>query len=334
MTAPTVELELSAWLRARGEATAPPVIGRRIGTGQSNLAYLLSDDEEREWVLRHPPPGSAVHNVEREARILRGLAESPIPVPRIVGVGSDEAGIEGPFLVMRREAGAPLEAEGDAARLSAGDCARLAGDVVRILADLHALDPDEVGLGDLGPLDGYLDRQIRRTARNWDSWGAGSPADPAWRHCLRAFEAGMPSPQRTAIVHGDYRLSNLLVADGRVGAVLDWELCTLGDPLVDLAWLADDWRSSDEPGIAIPCPTRAGGFLGRQEIIEDYARRSRLDVGEIDRYRAFTHWKAATLLQGVLIRRRSGAMGKHGSLDLNDLERSIAALLDETTTLT
>lgn len=130
------------------------------------------------------------------------------------------------------------------------------------------------------------------------------------------------------ITHGDYRLSNLLVRDGRITAVLDWELCTLGDPLADLTWLLDDWRSPQEPAIVIPRPTRAGGFAARSEIVDAYAARTGLDVGDLDHYCAFTHWKAATLLQGVLVRRRSGSMGEHGALDLHSLQDSVEHLLD------
>lgn len=334
MTAPIVATELRAWLVEHGEAAIPPVSCRRIGTGQSNLTFLLTDAAGRQWVLRRPPRGSATHNVEREARILRALATSSVPVPTVVGCGVDEAGVEGPFFVMHRSPGAPLASEDDATALPAADRASLAHEVVSVLADLHAVEPAEVGLGDLGVSAGYLERQIRRNARSWEAWGVNSPADVAWRACRQSFERGVPRSQRTVIAHGDYRLSNLLVDAGRVSAVLDWELCTLGDPLADLAWLVDDWRSPDEPGIAVPSPTRAGGFSCREEIVADYARRSGLDVGELNRYRAFTHWKAATLLQGVLVRRRSGALGAHGSLSLTDLENTIAALLDEAITLT
>ena len=325
---------LAGWLENRGQPVSPPLTARRVGAGQSNLTFLLRDEVGREWVLRRPPSGSSAHDVGREARILSALADTPVPVPSVVGAGSDAAGIDGPFFVMHRSPGAPLEAEDDVAALSAQDRRDLAAEVVSVLAALHSVRPAEVGLDDLGPHEGYLDRQIRRTVRNWAAWGEDSPADPAWRACLRSLEVGMPRTQRTVIVHGDYRLSNLLIERGHVTAVLDWELCTLGDPLADLAWLIDDWRSPDDPAITMPSPTRAGGFPDRDTVVGDYGRRSGMDVSELDRYRAFTHWKAATLLQGVLIRRRGGGLGDHGALDLADLEHSISYLLNHALTLT
>lgn len=112
-------------------------------------------------------------------------------------------------------------------------------------------------------------------------------------------------------------------------AVLDWELATLGDPLADLAWLLDDWRGPAEPRITIPSPTQAGGFPDRADLVSAYCAASGLDASRIGYYRAFTHWRAATLLQGALLRRRSGAMGGHGTLDLAELDGTIGFLLDE-----
>jgi aminoglycoside phosphotransferase (APT) family kinase protein len=127
-------------------------------------------------------------------------------------------------------------------------------------------------------------------------------------------------------MHGDFRLSNLLVHDGQITAVLDWELCTVGDPLADLAWLLDDWRSPDEPAISMPSPTRAGGFPSRAELIETYRDETGFLLDRLGYYRGFTQWRAASLLQGVLTRRRLGVMGTHGAMDLELLDDSIAVL--------
>jgi aminoglycoside phosphotransferase (APT) family kinase protein len=128
-------------------------------------------------------------------------------------------------------------------------------------------------------------------------------------------------------VHGDFRLSNLLIQQSRISAVLDWELCALGDPLADLAWLLDDWRQPSDESISMPSPTRVGGFGDRCEIIEEYRRATGFNVDRITYYRGFTQWRAATLLQGVATRRRSGSLGAHGQLDLDLLDDSIATLL-------
>ncbi|GAA5129571.1 phosphotransferase family protein [Haloechinothrix salitolerans] len=333
MTASTAcDGKLAKWLGDRVPALAPPLRSRRIGAGQSNVTVLLTDAAGTEWILRRPPladGGSAAHGVHREARILHALAGTAVPVPEVVATGVDEAGIDGPFAVMARARGIPLAEEHDATALTASERMWLATDVVAVLAELHALNPDEIGLADLGSRDNYVARQIRRMVRNWRTWGEDSAADPAWRACRARLEANVPEQHDVVLAHGDFRLANLLVAEGRVTAVLDWELCTLGDPLADLAWLVDDWRAPDEPAIAMPSPTRAGGFADRTELIADYVTRTGRDVGSLDYYRAFTHWKAATLLQGVLLRRRAGELGEHGAPDLTELERTIRYLLDE-----
>ncbi|MFC5995001.1 phosphotransferase family protein [Pseudonocardia hispaniensis] len=329
-TGPEAEEALAGWLAGHVERLAAPLRIDRLGAGQSNITSVVTDAEGRQWILRCPPPGApaGAHDVHREVRILRALAGTSVPVPVVVAAGADAAGIGGAFCVMERVRGVALADERDAGALSPQERGRLSVETVEVLARIHDLDPDSVGLGNLGRRDGYLDRQIDRTRRNWEAWGGGSAAAGAWRECLRRLTGAVPRQQRVVIAHGDYRLSNLLVEDGGITAVLDWELCTLGDPLADLAWLVDDWRSPGDPAITMPSPTRVGGFASRERLIADYAARTGLDVGGLGYYRAFTHWKAATLLQGVLLRRRSGSLGDHGALDLIDLEHTIAYLLD------
>ncbi|SNR82446.1 Predicted kinase, aminoglycoside phosphotransferase (APT) family [Haloechinothrix alba] len=324
--------QLAAWLGARVPALTAPVVSYRIGSGQSNLTFLLRDAESREWVLRRPPRSDedgGEHGVLREARILRALATTAVPVPAVVATGAGEAGIDGPFAVTERAPGAVLSDERDAARLPVSERAELGTNVIATLAALHETDPGTVGLAELAPHDGYVARQIRRMSRNWRDWGWHSDADGLWRRCLDRLENRAPRPQRVTLVHGDYRLANVLVDRGRITAVLDWELCTLGDPIADLAWLVDDWRAPEDPAIAVPSPTRAGGFAHRADIVAEYAGRTGLDADALDYYRAFTHWKAATLLQGVLVRRRSGELGEHGAPDLVTLEDTIRYLLHE-----
>lgn len=132
-------------------------------------------------------------------------------------------------------------------------------------------------------------------------------------------------------MHGDYRLSNLLICDGRIGAVLDWELCTVGDPLADLAWLLDDWRPVEEAAIVMPSPTRAGGFPDRDEMVAVYREVTGYQVDDLDYYRAFSQWRAASLLEGVRTRRLAGAMGSHAAVDPEELEDSIGVLLASAT---
>lgn len=322
--------EVASWLQSRGEPVSGQVTIRRVGFGQSNITTTVTDEAGHEWVLREPPPGSraqSTHDVEREARIMAGLSATAVPVPRVVGVGQTAWGA--PFFVMERVTGAPLEHEDDAAVLDPDQRRELGLRVIRILARLHTIDPGEVGLAQLGPSTPYLPRQIRRVSSIWERVGAGTARDHAWQRVRAELLASLPEPANgTVLVHGDYRLSNLLVARSDVTAVLDWELSTLGDPLADLAWLLDDWRSPDEPAISMPTPTRAGGFPSRSEMIDTYRAETGFAVDHIDYYRGFTQWRAASLLQGVLVRRKSGVLGTHGDLDLQALDTTIAGLLD------
>jgi aminoglycoside phosphotransferase (APT) family kinase protein len=321
---------VSAWLRSHGERVVGDVTIARVGFGQSNITTIITAADGGEWVLREPPPGGhaqSAHDVAREARIVSNLADSGIPVPRVIGSGTTPGGAG--FFVMERVSGSPLESEDDAAELSTQQRRELGLQVIRTLARLHTLDPAAVGLSDLGrPTPApYLERQIRRMSATWDRVGLATGHDAVWHEVRTRLGDGLPAPAATVIMHGDFRLSNLLVQSSHITAVLDWELCTLGDPLADLAWLLDDWRQPNDDAISMPSPTRVGGFPDRPAMIDEYRRLTGFSVDRIAYYRGFTQWRAATLLQGVAARRRSGVLGTHGQLDLNLLDHSIATLL-------
>lgn len=313
---------VSAWLAERGETVSGTVEARRVGIGQSNITSIVTDSDGREWVLREPPPGTKpgrAHDVTREAGIIAALADSGVPVPRVVGIGAD-------FFVMERMAGAPLESEDDARAIDPGCRHELGLQVIATLARLHQLAPHTVGL-DVPPTP-YVERQIRRVGDAWLRVGSGCAHDAAWQAVRARLVERVPNEHGpTVVMHGDFRLSNLLVDDGRITAVLDWELCTIGDAMVDLAWLLDDWRSPDEPAISMPSPTRAGGFPTRGQLIDVYCHETGFSVDRLGYYGGFTQWRAASLLQGVLTRRRTGVMGTHGAIDLDHLDDSIATLL-------
>ncbi|MBI3213398.1 MAG: phosphotransferase family protein [Mycobacterium sp.] len=326
---------VEAWLREHGEPVVGEVSIARVGFGQSNITTVVRAQDGREWVLREPPPGDhaqSAHDVAREAHIVHSLANSGIPVPRVIGTGETPAGSG--FFVMERVAGSALESESDAAALDVGQRRELGLEVVETLARLHALDPAAVGLSDLAQPSStpYVGRQIRRLTAAWERVGLHTPRHRLWDSVRSRLAAALPVGEATVLIHGDFRLSNLLVREARITAVLDWELCTLGDPLADLAWLLDDWRQPGDEVISMPSPTRAGGFPERSELIEVYCRLTGTDAGRISYYRGFSQWRAATLLQGVSARRRSGLLGTHGHLDLDQLDDTIATLLDAAAT--
>lgn len=320
--------EVAYWLAQHGEPVCGPVTITRIGFGQSNITSLIRDARNREWVLREPPGGTrrgSAHDVHREAGIIAGLAGTEVPVAPVVGTGQARAG--GVFFVMRRVPGTPLESEADAEELTTDQRYALGGQVITTLAGLHQVAPPVIGLA--APPTPYVQRQISRISEVWERMGSGSEHDAAWRAVRTKLVDGQPiSPNPPVIMHGDYRLSNVLVDGGQLTAVLDWELCTVGDPMVDLAWLLDDWRAPGEPAIVMPSPTRVGGFPSRDEMVDRYVEATGFATTGLHYYRGFTQWRAAGLLQGVLVRRRSGAMGQHGAVDLDELDRSIATLLE------
>ncbi|MGN7780407.1 phosphotransferase family protein [Mycolicibacterium sp. 22603] len=317
---------VATWLRARGIEVSSPLAITRVGIGQSNITTLIVDAEGREWVMREPPAGTTAgqtHNLDREVGILRGLAGTEVPVPAVVGTGTCSGG--SPFVVMERASGSALETEEDARSLTPDQRYALGTSVAVTLAKLHRLDPAILNI--TVSEEPYLLRQIRRVSSAWDRVRAGSRHDSCWSALRDTLADHLPADSPAVIMHGDYRLSNLLVADGRITAVLDWELCTVGDPLADLAWLLDDWRPADEPAIVMPSPTRAGGFPSRAEMIDIYREITGRAVENLDYYRAFTQWRAASLLEGVRFRRLSGAMGTHAAIDPDALEDSIGVLL-------
>lgn len=324
--------EVSRWLSDHGEGVRGPVTIERVGFGQSNITSLVRDLDDRQWVLREPPAGMRhgnAHDVHREARIIAALAHTGVPVPRVVGTGTTRSG--GIFCVMQKVGGRALVSESDVASLTADQRHDLGMQVITTLARLHQIAPSAVGLD--APPTPYVSRQIRRVSDTWTRTGSDSEHDSAWRAVRSRLIDRQPTWQNPSVImHGDYRLSNVLVEAGAITAVLDWELCAIGDPMVDLAWLLDDWRSAEDPAISMPSPTRAGGFPERTELVDCYANVTGFDLARLSYYRGFTQWRAASLLQGVMVRRRSGAMGEHGALNLDQLGASIAALLDSAST--
>lgn len=292
---------LVAWLIEHGETVAAPLTLTRVALGQSNITSLMNDSAGRQWVLREPGPWQ-VNNLDREAHIMAMLAGRGLPVPRIVGSGTTRDGAA--FLVMQRASGLPISTEDDARRVPPDLRQALGIEMVDVLARLHSLDPAAAGLPRYR--SSYLDRQIARMTDVWTRSGSMSEHDSAWRAVRSRLLQRRPAREtRAMVLHGDFRLSNVLVHRGRVSAVLDWELCTAGDPMADLAWLLDDWRAPDEPPICIPSPTRAGGFPSRREVIDVYQRMTGSRLRGLGYYRGFSNWRGATLLQRIVARDRA-----------------------------
>ena len=318
---------LDAWLAGRLDGFGGGLRVRRYEGGQSNPTYLV-ESAARRVVLRKKPPGALLptaHQVEREFRILAALAGSPVPVPEVLALCEDDAVIGTAFYVMTHVDGR-IFTDPRLPGLEPESRRALYLSTVAGLAAIHGVDVEAAGLGGLGPPSGYLERQIRRWSRQYEA----SRTDDI--DAMDALVRGLPellSPSpRTALVHGDYRIGNLVFArDGdTLAGVLDWELATLGDPYADLAYLCMGYHH-DEPGRPglVPYPGSASGTPPESELLDDYCRRA--GIGEVPHWRfylAFSFFRLAAILQGVYRRGLEGNASSREALSKRDLVRVCA----------
>jgi aminoglycoside phosphotransferase (APT) family kinase protein len=300
-----------------------------VSGGKSNLTFELVS-AAGSLILRRPPSGEllpSAHDMGREARIQRALAPTPVPVaPIVLEDGGDLIGV--PFYVMEKMPGHVIRGElPDGYATTPKERRLLTYTFVDTLAALHAVDPDKVGLGDYGRPNGFLERQIRRWGGQWQASRTTEVA--AVEELGRRLRAARPAESANTIVHGDFRLDNCLLdpADpGRIAAVLDWELSTLGDPLTDLGMLLFFWRGPGEDSTSLtPGVTHLPGFPDRAEVIARYQAQTGYDLSQIAYYEAFAHYKFAIIAQGIAARVHAGSMGGQDFGNLDDEVRDIAA---------
>jgi aminoglycoside phosphotransferase (APT) family kinase protein len=303
---------LEAWLPANVPGAEPPLRVRQIPGGRSNLTYRVETANGRALALRRPPLGprlASAHDMSREQRVLSALGRTPVPVPPVLATCSDESVVGAPFYVMEFVQGEVLRRPADASAFDPSTRRAIGEGVVDTLVALHSVEPAAVGLDGLGRPDGYLDRQLRRWKAQWQA--SKTRELPLIDELHRRLSRAVPPQHETRVVHGDYRLDNVIVSpEGTVAAVLDWELCTLGDPLADLGLLLVYWVERGDEVVALSeSATTAEGFPSRAEVTELYALRSGRDVADIDYYVALGTWKLAIILEGVLARQLAGAYG-------------------------
>ena len=317
------EERVTGWLVERIPTLVPPLSFSLIAGGHSNLTFRFVDSQGAAYVLRRPPLGhvlESAHDMSREHRIVSAMAASAVPVAPTYGLCSDSAVNGAPFYVMGFVAGTVLHDAEAARTMSESERHALGLHVIDVLATLHQLDPDAIGLGDLGRKEAYLARQLKRWNKQWEA--SKTHEIPEMEATSRLLEEKMPEQVGAAIVHGDYRLGNMMVAEGRILAVLDWELCTLGDPLADVGYLMNSWFEPGEPGAEL-APTALGGFPGRRQLCERYQAATGRDLSGINYYRAFSHWRLAAIGQGVYKRYLVGAMGDNRGMDLDAYKNSV-----------
>jgi len=307
---------VSNWFAENVPGAVPPLTFDLIAGGRSNLTFKVDDAAGNAFVLRRPPTSHVLptaHDMRREHRIISALADTPVPVAPALGFCEDESVNGKPFYVMGFVDGHVVRDGPAAEKLLDEEGRRRAGEsLVDVLAAVHAVDVEAVGLGDLGRHEGYIERQLKRWYGQFTQSNAQTGRSVPLIDEVHDFLLAHVPPQGPAtIVHGDYRLDNLILGDdGRVKAVLDWEICTLGDPLADVGLLMDYWS---EPGDTLSvlgaAPTVVGGFPTRAELRARYAEQSGRDVSSLDFYVAFGYWKLACILEGVYARYSAGAMG-------------------------
>ncbi|NKQ52374.1 phosphotransferase family protein [Amycolatopsis sp. K13G38] len=311
---------LGPWLEARVPGLTPPLTSTLIAGGRSNLTYRVTDAQGRSVAVRRPPARIDVkgaHDVAREVRIQQALSRrSNVRVAAQLAFCDDESVLGTPFSVMEFVDGTIVRDTASAAALDEPARVRAGRALVDELVELHRPSPAELGLADLGRPEGYLARQLRR----WSAQihGEQDSATPL-REGHEQLTRRMPRQQRTALLHGDFRLDNVILSGtGDVRAVLDWELSTQGDPLADLGSLLLYWQPEDRLAKVLPRGSELPGFPAAAELTARYGTETGLDLGELPYYIAFAAWRLAIITLGVAARYRGG--GRAGSdLGVDDL---------------
>jgi len=278
-----------------------------IGDGRSNITYRVSAGA-RSWVLRRPPLGNVLptaHDMAREFRVIAALADTRVPVPRALALCEDTSVNDAPFYVMEYTPGVIVGGttlpDGFAEKPAERRAMSLA--LVDTLVELHAIDPDSVGLGTFGRPQGYVERQVRRWSQQWERSSTGPL--PEIDELIRRLRVALPESPAPAIVHGDYRLGNMALDPSdpsHVIAVFDWEMATLGDPLADLGYTLIYWTDPGEKDQMLRGAVSGPGMLTRAEIVAEYARRSGRDVASVDFYQVLALYKLAIISEGIYAR--------------------------------
>jgi aminoglycoside phosphotransferase (APT) family kinase protein len=288
-----------------------------IAAGMSNLTYVVTPEggsADDAVILRRPPTGAVLataHDMAREHRVISALGPTAVPVPRTLHLCTDPEVLGAPFYVMQRVVGVHVVRELPDGYADEPAQRRAIGEgLIDVLADLHSVDHEAVGLADFGRPEGFLARQVRRWTQQWD---ATRDRDRPGLDALAARLAEtVPATRRSGITHGDYRLDNCLLdpaAPGRIRAVLDWEMSTLGDPLTDIGMLFVYWpQAGEERASSLSPVTTLPGFPTRVEIAERYAGRTGADLSELNWYVGFAFFKFAAIIAGIVARSAAGAM--------------------------
>jgi aminoglycoside phosphotransferase (APT) family kinase protein len=325
---------VEAWIAGNVPTLTPPLHWTRLQGGHSNLTYRIEDGTGNGAVIRRPPQGQLLpkaHDMSREWALISALGPTAVPVPEAMGFCESPDVTGAWFYVMGLVDGRPLySAEETRQWVPEDKRPTLAHSFIDVLADLHALDPDEIGLGELGKKDSYVGRQLKTWYRSWTASLGPAEYDDERAHSLQNFFLeNLPEQGMARVVHGDYGFHNCLIgSDSTLVAVVDWEISTLGDPLADLAYALNFFADPTDQHDADPtAATSVLGFPSRSEMAQRYARRSERNLDLLDYYIGFNRWKSACILHGVYARYRGGQKSSEG-VDMEELRTNIDSCLE------
>ena len=318
------------WILGLDLDARPPLRFTPIGNGKSNVTCLVEDAAGARWILRRPPVGpllATAHDVARESRVLRALGPTDVPTPAVLGYADDPAVTDAPLLLMELVEGVVLADAEVAARLEPAARSRLSESLVRALARVHSVDLRATGLEDLASHRPYAARQLKRWRSQWEA--SRTRELSAVDQLADRLEAAVPAQRELTLVHGDFHLLNVIAAPGgeAIRAILDWELCTLGDPLADLGGLLAYWPQVGDAADWVFPARRLPGFPPQAELAEAYAAQTGRDVSALPFWHALGLWKIAIICEGV--RRRALEDERNAARTATPAARAVDDLVDE-----
>ena len=291
--------------------------------GRSNITFKIFDDTNS-FVLRRPPFGlklESAHNMGREYKILKVLSENGLRVPKPMYLYNKKELSVDDFYIMEFIEGETIANNQIADAFNEIQKKTITESFIKALSEIHNFDVISSELNDLGKHEDYVERQINRWNKQFQSQKVREIKE--LESATKLLLDNIPSQQTVGIVHGDYRLDNVRVKDNQVAAVLDWELCTLGDPLADMGTVIASWNTKQEKDSPfIYSPTLSGGFPTRKDVMELYLNNSNLDLSDIEFYARLSFWKHAMIMEGVYIRYSMGSYGKTNENEIESFKNS------------
>jgi len=291
--------------------------------GRSNITFKIFDDKNS-YVLRRPPYGNkleSAHNMSREYKIIDELSKNNLKVPKPIFLYTEKDITEDDFYIMEYVEGKTISDNIEAKLLSSDEKQTISNSFIETIADIHNFDVVNSKLNDLGKHQGYVERQLNRWTKQFEAQKVREIEDLDF--ATEMLFQNIPKQQKISLVHGDYRLDNVRVNNGKVAAVVDWELCTIGDPLADLGTIIASWSNSKEKDTPfIYSPTLSDGFLSRSELLEIYSNNSDLDLKNIEFYVRLSYWKHAMIMEGVYVRYSRGSYGKINKKEIELFKQS------------